>query len=255
MMRRAATIAALALALGIAPRAPARAAPTADEAEYVRDVVGRAAAHVERGRFEPALAVLDEAERTRPLPVFVYVRATIEERRGDCARAVSLYRRFLELDVADEDAEDARRGMTRCGEGPAPPVDEAMPADPRDVDPTPAPAASSSPDTPPATPPRPWWTDPLGGALVATGVVGVGTGAALLGQSRADVRAASDATSLQRFDDRSRRALVLDRAGIVTIAIGSALLLGGAVRWAVVGTRFRRHAIAQRLGPGLLVRF
>ena len=68
---------ALALAMGAAAP-PARAAPASDDAAYVRDVVSQAAAHVEAGRYERALEVLDQAERERPLPVFVYVRATIE---------------------------------------------------------------------------------------------------------------------------------------------------------------------------------
>lgn len=260
-MRRTLTLATLAGALVVAPRAPASAAPARDEAEYVRDVVGRAAAHVEAGRYERALAVLDAAERERPLPVFVYVRATIEERRGDCERAVALYLRFLELPVAEEDAADARRGVARCRGEPEPATDPSAAADPSEPAPAAAPrdaavgdpaaASSAGPDAPPL---RPWYADPLGTSLVATGTVGLAVGLGLVGGSRADARAAADATSLQAFDDRSRRAIALDRAGIGTIAIGSALLLGGVIRWAVVGTRPRRHAVAFT-SSGLRIRF
>lgn len=250
MTRRAPIIAMSTVVLGIAPGSPARAAPSVDEAEYVRDVVGRAAAHVEEGRYEQALAVLDRAERERPLPVFVYVRATIEERRGDCERATALYRRFLELDVPAKDADDARRGIARCRgepvEEPARPITSSQ-SDPEPVDPT-----SAGPSDVP--PPRPWWTDPWGGALVGVGVLGVGVGAGLLGQSRVDARAADDAASLQTFDDRSRRAIALDRAGIATLAVGSALLLGGMVRYALVGIRPRRRATAFTV-TSLVIRF
>lgn len=240
---------ALALAMGAAAP-PVRAAPASDDAAYVRDVVSQAAAHVEAGRYERALEVLDQAERERPLPVFVYVRATIEERRGDCGRAVALYRRFLALPVAEEDAEEARRGVARCeGEpSPVPPPVGPVPVEPPRDD-----GASPSP-SPAPPPPRPWYADPLGDALVAVGLVGVGVGAGLLGRSRVEARAAEGADALQAYDERSRRATALDRAGLVTLAVGSALLVGGVVRLVVVGTRPRRSRTTAAL-DGLRIRF
>lgn len=260
MMRRTLLIAMLAGSLGVAPRGSAWAAsaPAGDESEadYVRDVVGRAAAHVEAGRYEDALAVLDRAERERPLPVFVYVRATIEERRGNCERAVALYRRFLGLDPSKEDARDARHGMERCGEAPP-----ASPAAPSAASPgEPAVAGSPAPrDEPVASddpPPRRWYADPLADALAATGTAGMITGVGLVLGGRAQAREAPAAATLQGFDDRSHRAIVLDRAGLITLGIGSALVLGGVIRWAVVGTAARRRATAWSPGAsGLLVRF
>ena len=249
MMRRTLTIATLATALGIAPRPPVLAAPAAEEAEYVRDVVGRAAAHVEAGRYDEALAVLDQAERERPLPVFVYVRATIEERRGDCERAIALYQRFLEHDVAEEDAEDARRGVARCrGEPGVVSEPDASPAGSGSPEPAVGEPASE-PASHDAPPPRPWYADPTGDALAFTGVVGLAVGFGMFAQSRVDAHAAADAGSLQTFDDRSRRAVTLDRAGLATIAVGSALVLGGVIRWVLVGTRERRRVA---IVPGTL---
>lgn len=208
------------------------AAPADDEDEYVRDVVGRAAAHVDAGRYDEALAVLDDAERDRPLPVFVYVRATIEERRGDCERAAELYRAFLEQDVPEADAEEARRGVLRCR--PEPETEDAGSEGGTGQD-------DSSED---GTSTRPWSADPWGVGLVIGGVAGVGVGLGLFAQSRADERAARSATTLQQFEDSSRRAVVLNRAGIATLVIGSALLVGGAARYAIVGTRERRRVQA-----------
>lgn len=241
MLQRIWLSATLALAPSLAASTPVRAAPAADEADYVRDVVGRAAAHVEQRRYAEALAVLDQAERERPLPVFLYVRATIEERRGNCEGAVALYRRFLALDVPAKDAEDARRGVQRCeGEPALVPEPEVVPTP--TTDPTTAQAPpSSDPSRADAPPPRPWYADPWGGALVGVGVVGVGVGVGLVAQSRIDARAADDATGLQTFDDRSLRAVALDRAGITTMAVGGALLVAGAIRYALVGTRERRR--------------
>jgi tetratricopeptide (TPR) repeat protein len=253
-MMRTLTTATLALALSLASPPPALASP-ADEAEYVRDVVGRAAAHVEAGRYEQALAELDRAERDRPLPVFVYVRATIEERRGDCERAVALYLRFLELDIPAKDADDARRGVERCQGDPEPtppqPQEDPTPPDPPADPPADVAPAEPQPDPPP---PRPWHTDPLGGVLLASGIAGLGVGLGLYGQSRTDERAAANATTLQAFDDRSRRAVALNQAGIATITIGSALMLGSVLRYALVGTRPRRRPTAFT-PTGLRIRF
>lgn len=251
----------LTLVPGAVPRAlAAPSSPTGGaeaDAAYVRTVVARVAAHVEARRYERALAVLDDAERTRPHAVFVYVRATIEERRGDCERAAELYLRFLELDVPDDDAEDARRGVARC-RGEAPASDPDGPAEASD-EPEAAPVgpapSSLDPDASDEPPPRPWVADPWGGALIASGVVGVGVGVGLVAQSRSDARATASATSLQTFDELSRRAIRLNAAGIATLAVGSALLLGGVLRYALVGTRPRRQSRVQATTTGLTLRF
>lgn len=227
-----------------APPASPAAAPLADDA-YVRAVASDVAIHVEAGRYDQALAVLDAAERERPLSVFIYVRATIEERRGNCERAANLYHDFLDGDVPDADAEDARAGEDRCREqlGLAPIHTGGGPTS-GEVAGSSTGAADEQGDEP-ATPP--WYADPWGGVLVVGGVAGLGAGVGLYVQSRADDRAAADATSLQAFEDRSRRAVRLNRAGIVTMAIGSALLAAGVVRYALLATRTRRRVA---LAPG-----
>ncbi|MCA9709460.1 MAG: hypothetical protein KDK70_26705, partial [Myxococcales bacterium] len=97
---------------------------------------------------------------------------------------------------------------------------------------------------PEAPPTPPWHTDPWGGVLVVGGVAGLGAGIGLYVQSRADARAAQSADTLQSYDDRATRALRLDRAGIATMAIGSALIAGGVIRYVVVATRGRRSRVA-----------
>lgn len=272
-IQHALLLATLAGSLGVVGRGSiAVAAPAHDEAAYVRDVVGRAATHVEAGRYEQALAVLDDAERERPLPVFVYVRATVEERRGNCERASALYREFLQHDVPEADAEDAREGQARChearglpAEGPTVPEspagdDAGEPVDrERGAEVVPERRSNevdrgTDDDREPPRPRR-WYADPLGGALMAGGVVGLGVGVGLYVQSRSDARAADDASSLQIFDDRAQRAVRLDRAGIATMAVGGALLVGGAVRYALVGARARRRVaiVPSTLRRGALV--
>lgn len=249
-------IAALSLARGVGPSALVLAAPVADE-QYVRDAVGEVSVHVKAGRYDQALAVLDEAERERPHPVFIYTRATIEELRGDCEQAAALYREYLGHDVAEADAQDARQGEARCREALGLPPNQieteaqgegAGEAGAGDVS-----GGEGAGEPVPELPPRPaWHTDPWGGVLVGGGLAGLGAGIGIYVQSRADERAAASATSLQSFEDRSRRAVRLNGAGIATMAAGSALLVGGVVRYALVATQGRRSRVT--VGPGFLPR-
>ncbi|MCX4247379.1 tetratricopeptide repeat protein [Paraliomyxa miuraensis] len=255
----------LTLTLALGTPAPSTAVrPADDDAAYVRAVAKRVATHVEAGRYEQALQELDDAERDRPHAVFVYMRATIEERRGDCGRAIALYRRFLEHDVPPADADDARRGVARCGgeEGTEVSTAEGSITESTEGD-------GSEPGDPSGgtqegggdAPPRRWITDPWGGALVAAGVVGVGVGAGLIVRAQADARATASAADLQTHQDLSRSAERLDRAGIITLAVGSALVAAGIVRYALIGARGRKSLalvpapVKRGAEVGLIVRF
>jgi len=227
--------------------AAAALAPADDDDDaYVRTVASEAAGHVKAGRYAQALAVLDRAERDRPHAVFIYVRATIEEQRGNCERAAKLYREFLGHDVPEADAHDALAGEARCREALGlPPIEASGQTPPGDpiADP-----ASDEGDSSIDTSPPPWHTDPVGGVLAVVGAVGLGAGVALLVQSRVDRRAAEGATELQLYDDRSQRATRLNTAGIVTLSVGAALLAGGVLRYAIVARRARRPRVS--LAPG-----
>lgn len=245
---------AVAVALAPAPalagsRVIAFAAP-ATEDDYVRAVVSEVAAHMEAGRNDKALAVLDAAERERPHVVFIYTRATIEELRGNCEQAAALYRQFLDHGVPPADAADARRGEDRCRAILGlPPIerDDDEADRPREPDES---TETTELIVEPPPPPPPWHTDPWGGVLVFGGVAGLGAGIGLYVQSRADERATEEAVDLQSFDERSRRAERLNAAGIATMAVGSALIVGGVVRYALVGTRARRRRVAVGFGGG-----
>lgn len=204
---------------------------------FVREVASRVAAAMHDEKYAVALSEIERAEATRPLPDFVFMRAKVEETRGNCVAAVSLYDRFLETEPGREDAEVARAGRARCGGKD----------DEEDV------PTRSSGD---AGAPKPWYTDPAGGALVIGGTVAAGVGLGLFVQARADVRAAEGADNLEqheRFGDRSRK---LGIAAATVLATGGALVLGGVIRYVIVGRRSRLLARKNvTLGPGLRVRF
>lgn len=207
------------------------AAAAPDESAFVRDTVARAAAEVEKGRYEAALQILSDAERREPKPVFVFVRATIEEKRGNCEAAIDLYERFLDLGAPEADADEAQDGIARCRDAVPPPK--------------PGPPPTTAPKTqPPEQTQRRWHLDPLAGVLLFTGVAGLGTGLGLYVQSRSDERAANDADSLDDYENKAQRARTFNAAGITMLGVGSALIVGAVVRYTLVATRERRTRVA-----------
>lgn len=215
--------------------APAAPAPSDDQ--YVRAVAQRVAEAMHEEKYALALAEIEKAERERPLPDFVFMRAKVEETRGNCVAAVSLYGRFLETDPKREDAEAARAGRERCG------------ADDEDED-----AAPALPDVAPPSP-RPWYADPIGGALVIGGTVAIGAGLGLFVQARADERSGERADALEDYERLGARSRKLGIAAASVLAAGGALVLGGVIRYAIVGRRNREHDQRVTLGADLVLHF
>jgi hypothetical protein len=99
---------------------------------------------------------------------------------------------------------------------------------------------------PEPAPPRPkqppWYADPAGVTLTVVGVVGIGVGAGLYTQARADARAAGEATTLGAYETRATRAERFSRAGIATMSVAGALVVAAIIRYAVVGARARKQS-------------
>lgn len=209
------------------------AAPTPPDESVLR-AADRAAAYVREGRYDDAVAVIEEASRSKDHPVFIYVRGIIEEERGHCTEAIEYYDAYLALDVPDVDAREAGRRKERCVR-----LLEAAREN--------APAASPDP-APDPEPPRDdglddarWYADPAGVTLLVVGAAGLAAGAGLHLQARADERAAERAQTVGAYDRLAGRAESLSRWGIATMSVGGALLVAGIVRYAVVGARAAKH--------------
>jgi tetratricopeptide (TPR) repeat protein len=199
------------------------AAPQDGAAEFV----ARGQAHYDAGDFADAAAEFAEAYSRDPRPDYLYRWAQAERRAGNCPAAAQLYRRYLENDLPPENVDAAEKNLARCGyaETPPPPT----PLDESDAGATFVPPAS---DVEP--PPRPWWTDPLGASLVAVGGVGVVVGVGLGIGSARETRLAREATVEEDYIRHADRGESMRVAAIVTAAVGTALLVGGVVRWAVL---------------------
>jgi len=73
-------------------------------------------------------------------------------------------------------------------------------------------------------------------------------GAVLIGLAHRDIDRAPSAGDDRSYSDRVDRARRLEIAGGTVLAVGSALVVGGVVRWLVVRSR---NAGSTRRGPGL----
>jgi tetratricopeptide (TPR) repeat protein len=213
----------LALALALAP-APAAPSPAEQAKERALDAW-------EAGRYDEARAEIARAYELEPLRRYLYARGRIEQADGQCEVANEFYRRYLAENPPEVDAKAAERGIAEC--------DRQL-----------ADAGST-----PAAPPRPWQRDPLAIGLVASGAAVLVVGLGLFGRAFAEHRAAQRTDDHDEFDRRVGKARVLSPIGIVGISLGAALVVGGAVRWAVM--RRRGHASPRlALGPaGIGVRW
>lgn len=222
------------LAATAEPPAPEEEAVTRAEQAFAQEDYGAAA------------DAFGDAYASNPLPRYLWAQAQAERLAGDCAAAVILYDRFLDTGPADKDERDAREAKHACQEQ----LGESAPAEPPEPEPRTAPTTTRDPGVDDATgpidpaPPSRWYRDPWGGALVGSGVFvgGIGTGL-LVSAIRLD-REAADAATEGLYETGHEDAVLRQRVGIATLSVGSALVIAGAVRWAIVGTRSRRARTA-----------
>lgn len=220
-----ATAAALSLALG---SRPVRAAP-----EVLQDA--EALAHFEQATryfneqdYAAAIPELKAAYALEPNPMLLYAWAQAERLAGSCARAVELYRRFIATNPAPDQRQLAEANLLDCEAELPDPVEAERPDDDlgamEDED-------DAAPDHDP--PQRPWYTDPAGGVLTGLGVGGVIGGGVMMAIARRKAREAPNAAIegdyLQIRDQANR----LNTVGIVVLSAGSALVLGGVIRYAL----------------------
>jgi tetratricopeptide (TPR) repeat protein len=237
----------IAIAIAIASVDPS----ASDRSEAAGRVVERAKVHVAAGEYDKASVAFAEAFTLDPNPAYLYARAQVERFGGDCATAVQLYRAFLAEDPPQEDRALAERHIETCG---GERVREAAPPEP-----APTPVIDSVPKPDPVEPvggdvrPVRWVADVTGGVLVGTGIVGLAVGLGFYGRALQLDRAADDAATQDAFARDVQRAITFNRVGLVTLGVGSALVVAGVVRYAVVASRGRSRRVA-RLAP-FTVRF
>ena len=239
---------ALALTLGTPPAASPSHDPSAPPTTPdIRNIDAEAARLVGEGRYDEAIALIDDAQDGEPNPAFVFMKGVIEERRGRCDAAVEHYRLFLTLDVPESDAQEARAGLQRCHAQAPPPAaanpaaEEAPPQTtdppaptprPEDLEADPRPAIDDEP--PPRARP-----DAVGWTLLGVGSAGIVTGIGVLLGAQATARSTRGTRSLSMFEEDAGRAGRMQTAGFVVLGLSAALAIGGIVRLSLVARRPR----------------
>jgi tetratricopeptide (TPR) repeat protein len=192
----------------------ARAEPRALDPRARRELE-RGVAAFEEGRYDDAARAFEAGHKIDPHPAFYFPWAEAVRRSGDCERAVPLYQKALETAKTSASRRLVREPLRECekivartteaakGEDRLAPKGES-PAPPRTEPPAPSPPAPSPPRAappraarPPPSPPapsgeRPFYLDPIGGALAGGAVVSLGLGITLFGLAEGNDSAAAN---------------------------------------------------------------
>jgi tetratricopeptide (TPR) repeat protein len=174
------------------------------------------------GRYDEAIAAFQRGYELDARADFLYALGQAQRMSGDCKAAAASYRAYLRTAPAERAAAPARQNLERCEQqlagAPAPAV----------VEPTAALV------TPAAPPPRRWRDDRAAGLLCGLGAAALVAGGALWGVGENGARTLADASRYDQFAARAADGDAFERertAGIVTVAVGGALVTAAVARW------------------------
>jgi len=203
--------------------------------------------------FAAAISLFEEGFALEPRREFLFAEAQAHRLAGNCARAVPLYRRFLETAPSAIQVDATRLGLDRCAKQEAAAATAARTAPP----PEPAPPGgarkpASDPIPPPTRPEqRPWWQDPPG--LLAAGVgvatLGVGIGYWIASNRSLDQAGSRETPNVIVYDRLYQTAVDRRAVAIVALATGATALAGGLAR--LIYVRQRDLTIAPTTGVAL----
>jgi tetratricopeptide (TPR) repeat protein len=231
----------LAVLAVLALAAPAVAAPKGGPAKVAFD---RGVAAYQKGDFAAASEALGTSFKLEPDAETLFAWAQAERQLDHCDRAIELFEKLLTFDLPAENKKVIVGKIEECRallppkpakqpeKQPEQPP-EPQPERPPEAQPEPPLAGGTAPvsaDRPPSGPEgSPWWKDPLGGALVAGGVVGLGVGSYYLVEAKKEEDASRQRDS--DFKDHDERAQRYSKIGVASLVVGGALVAGGVVRY------------------------
>lgn len=178
----------------------------------------------------------------------LFAWAQTERKLEHCDKATELYGKLLQIDMPAENKAVVESKLSECKQilAQAPKAEPVVTSPPK-ADPAPEPVRSPGGST--VDEPRAWWKDPVGGALVGVGVVGLGVGGVFLVQARAaDEDKASAATygEFQRLEDRASSR---GKLGVIGLIGGGVLIGAGIVWYATHGHGKQRAQVTGWLAP------
>lgn len=210
-----------------------------------------AQAHLDAGlkayadkQFDQAGHEFDLAYQIDPDPSLLYAGAQALRLGSNCKRALELYRQYLETKPKDEQVTAANTGIQQCEAKlaaaepkpkpepvvvkpePVKPVVEPLPVEPKPVHDTPR-----------------WYMDPIGGALVGGGAIGIGVGIGLYVSGKSAEDRSKTAEFRDDFQALLDKATSRKRLGAIGISAGIGLAVGG-----VLVYKFRAHKSSTVVG-------
>ncbi len=224
-----------------------------------------AKAHKE-GKYELALSELKAAYEIDPKPDLQYAIGQVYVKLGRCSEAREAYDKFV---AVHQDANEAvQQALSACKDTTPAPTPEPAPAPAPTPEEKPAPAPAPAPaaepphheDTPFTNAPRdaptsrPWYTDKLGDALVASGVIVGVIGVVEYRSAVSSLDDAESAPSLARYKSLVDDAHTKRTYSVVLIGGGAALLGAGVLHYMFHerGTESRAVGVAPAHGGGVV---
>jgi len=179
----------------------------------------------------------------------LFAWAQTERKLEHCDKATELYNKLLQIDMPAENKAVVNTKLEECK--------QILAAQPRPEPPVPQPPVTHDP-VPPSPPPvehppssgeRAWWKDPVGGALVGVGVVGLGVGGVFLVQARSANHDKATAPTYGAFRALEDRASSRGKLGVGALIGGGVLVGAGIVWYATHRSSEHRTAITGWLAP------
>ncbi len=194
-------------------------------ADPVQDLVDEATTLYERADLAGALEKLEAAYARSQRADILFGIARIHVDRGDCDKAIGVYRRFLESKPGPRSTQIATEKIAEC---------QAILAR---TAPKPAPAPEPSREPRTKTIEHAWYTDIVGDVLLVGGLGALGASAYFANGARADTDRANagGAAGVTLDDYYALRDRATDRRRTAWIAggIGGALVIGGVLKYAL----------------------
>jgi len=251
----------LMLLLGFASTATAQQQPPPDLAPEAKARLDKGVEAYKAKDYATAIQEFKASYQIDPNPALLYAWAQAERLNQNCPRALELYGRYLGSEPNTQQVQAARSGIELCqqqartneldrkrDEGGADGTSKFELGPKRRTD-----LAIDRAPTVPGAERKPWYLDPVGDALTVAGGVSIGIGTGFLIMARASDSRAEDAEFLDDFEQHRDAARTRGRVGAVAVTAGSALVVGGVIRFALRGGSGEPGVTATVTGDGAAV--
>lgn len=239
-------------------------ATAAPRTKAARNEFDRGVAAYTKGDYQAASDALAKSFAIEADEETLFAWAQTERKLGHCDKAVELYKKLLSMKLPAENKKVVRVQIDECNqileEERAAAAMLEVPANTEAPAPAAAPAATplvqDSGTTPSPSDPHDartrrdaWYADPVGGALVGAGAIGLAAGTVFLVQASS---ADSDKATAATYDDYlslADRAESRGRLAVISLVAGGALVTAGIIRYATRRSSSEIRTVSGWLAP------